>query len=177
MALLARCTTAILLVAALIDCGADSRPGPSKQPPDVAGWRTVWADEFDGSAIPDSTKWVYEVGGHGWGNNELQFYTESRRENARIEGGVLIIEARREEWQGRVIHVGAAEFSSGVAVRSDRSASETAAWSRHLAGDLDAASPRHLRERRLARQRGDRHHGTCRFRSQRRARVRAYQGV
>ena len=101
MALLARCTTAILLVAALIDCGADSRPGPSEQPPNVAGWRTVWADEFDGSAIPDSTKWVYEVGGHGWGNNELQFYTEGRRENARIEGGVLIVEARREEWQGR----------------------------------------------------------------------------
>ena len=70
MALLARCTTAILLVAAHIDCAADSRPGPSKQPSNVAGWRTVWADEFDGSAIPDSTKWVYEVGGHGWGNNE-----------------------------------------------------------------------------------------------------------
>ena len=101
MTLLARCTTAILLVAALIDCGADSRPDPSEQPPNVAGWRTVWADEFDGSAIPDSTKWMYEVGGHGWGNNELQFYTESRRENARIEGGVLTIEARREEWQGR----------------------------------------------------------------------------
>ena len=72
MALLARCTTAIRLVAAHIDCGADSRPGPSKQPPNVAGWRTVWADEFDGSAIPDSTKWVYEAGGHGgtYGNGE-----------------------------------------------------------------------------------------------------------
>ena len=68
MALLARCTTAIRLVAALIDCGADSRPGPSKQPPNVAGWRTVWADEFDGSAIPDSTisGWY---GGHGWGTS------------------------------------------------------------------------------------------------------------
>ena len=41
------------------------------------------------------------MGGHGWGNNELQFYTDDRRENARVEGGHLVIEARREAWQGR----------------------------------------------------------------------------
>jgi beta-glucanase (GH16 family) len=61
----------------------------------------VWADEFDRDGLPDPAKWSHDVGGHGWGNNELQFYTSARRENARIERGHLIIEARREPWQGR----------------------------------------------------------------------------
>jgi licheninase len=61
----------------------------------------VWADEFNGTGAPDMSKWYYEVGGNGWGNNELQFYTDGRSENARVDNGVLIIEARRESWQGR----------------------------------------------------------------------------
>jgi len=63
----------------------------------MAGWRLVWADEFqqaDGSA-PDPAKWVYDLGGGRWGNNESQTYTD-RRANSRIESGNLIIEARKE---------------------------------------------------------------------------------
>ncbi|MBI3853221.1 MAG: glycoside hydrolase family 16 protein [Verrucomicrobia bacterium] len=71
-------------------------------PAQTAGdWRLVWADEFqqaDGSA-PDPAKWVYDLGGGLWGNNELQIYTD-RRVNSRIEGGKLIIEARRETLTG-----------------------------------------------------------------------------
>ena len=59
-------------------------------------WRLVWADEFDYNGLPDREKWSYDVGGHGWGNKELQFYTERRKENARVENGSLVIEARRE---------------------------------------------------------------------------------
>ncbi|HTL67927.1 MAG TPA: glycoside hydrolase family 16 protein [Lacunisphaera sp.] len=66
-----------------------------------AGWSLVWADEFDQGAQPDPKKWDYDVGGHGWGNRELQFYTRARPENARIEDGHLVIEARREPWQGK----------------------------------------------------------------------------
>lgn len=66
-----------------------------------AGWRLVWADEFETPGLPDSSRWGYDVGGHGWGNNELQFYTEARRENARVEDGTLVIEARREPWEER----------------------------------------------------------------------------
>jgi beta-glucanase (GH16 family) len=58
----------------------------------------VWADEFNYSGPPDTEKWEYEVGGHGWGNEEKQFYTENRRRNARVEGGVLVIEAHREDY-------------------------------------------------------------------------------
>src|SRR5262252_236623 len=64
---------------------------------EASPWRLVWADEFqqaDGSA-PDPAKWVYDLGGGVWGNNELQIYTD-RRANSRIEGGKLIIEARKE---------------------------------------------------------------------------------
>lgn len=60
----------------------------------------VWSDEFNYTGLPDSTKWNYDIGGHGWGNNELQFYTEKRMKNARVENGVLIVEAHKEPWQG-----------------------------------------------------------------------------
>ncbi|MEI6409613.1 MAG: glycoside hydrolase family 16 protein [Bacteroidota bacterium] len=64
--------------------------------------KLVWSDEFDNNGLPDSTKWSYDVGDGcpnlcGWGNNELQYYTEKRSENARVEQGNLIIEARREK--------------------------------------------------------------------------------
>jgi beta-glucanase (GH16 family) len=61
--------------------------------------KLVWSDEFNGSGLPDSTKWGYDVGGSGWGNNELQFYTQGRIENARVQNGHLIIEARKESMQ------------------------------------------------------------------------------
>src|SRR5687767_13536029 len=64
-------------------------------------WKLVWSDDFEYSGLPDSTKWNYDVGGHGWGNKELQFYTNKRTENARVENGMLIIEARREAWEGK----------------------------------------------------------------------------
>ncbi|MFO7726199.1 MAG: family 16 glycosylhydrolase [Oceanipulchritudo sp.] len=58
----------------------------------------IWSDEFEEPGLPDNSKWLYDVGGGGWGNDEEQFYTEGRLENARVEDGVLIIEARREGW-------------------------------------------------------------------------------
>jgi len=64
-------------------------------------FQLVWSDEFEYTGLPDSTKWNYDVGGHGWGNNEFQFYTYKRPENARVENGHLIIEARREMWEGK----------------------------------------------------------------------------
>ncbi len=68
------------------------------QPP---GYRLVWSDEFDVSGLPDPVRWNYERGMIR--NNEAQFYTAARPENARIENGVLVIEARREDWrQGNV---------------------------------------------------------------------------
>ena len=63
-------------------------------------YELVWSDEFDYTGLPNSEKWSYDVGGSGWGNNELQYYTENRTENARVENGNLIIEARKESYGG-----------------------------------------------------------------------------
>lgn len=75
-------------------------PNPPPSPPPTTQWQQVWSDEFDYTGLPDSTKWNYDVGGNGWGNNELEFYTQKRVENARVENGNLVIEARKESWQG-----------------------------------------------------------------------------
>jgi len=64
-------------------------------------WELVWSDEFNYNGLPDSSKWSYDVGGHGWGNQELQFYTERRLENARVMDSFLVIEAHKELWEGR----------------------------------------------------------------------------
>ena len=61
----------------------------------------IWQDEFDGQGHVDSTRWNYETGGHGWGNEELQYYTDRRLKNARVENGRLIIEAHREDYRGK----------------------------------------------------------------------------
>lgn len=85
----------------------------------LAGWKLVWHDEFDHGTQPDPTKWNYDVGGDGWGNRELQFYTDARPENARLEDGRLIIEARREPWQrneytsARLVTKGKADWIHG----------------------------------------------------------------
>jgi beta-glucanase (GH16 family) len=61
-----------------------------------AAYKLVWADEFETPGLPDPEKWGYDVGGWGWGNSELQYYTADRLENARVEDGYLIIEAHKE---------------------------------------------------------------------------------
>lgn len=59
----------------------------------------VWSDEFDTPGAPDPAKWGYDIGGNGWGNNELQHYT-NRSENASVSNGTLKITARRENFSG-----------------------------------------------------------------------------
>lgn len=61
--------------------------------------RLIWSDEFETDGSPDAAKWDYDLGGSGWGNNELQFYT-NRPENVKVEGGYLIITAIKESYVG-----------------------------------------------------------------------------
>jgi beta-glucanase (GH16 family) len=64
-----------------------------------AGYRLVWSDEFDADGLPDASKWDYDTDRNalGWYNNEAQYYARDRLENARVENGVLVIEARHED--------------------------------------------------------------------------------
>ena len=61
---------------------------------DLPGWKLVWSDEFDKPGLPDAAKWSYETG--MLRNHEKQFYTTDK-ENARVEDGHLVIEARKEK--------------------------------------------------------------------------------
>ena len=56
----------------------------------------VWSDEFESTGLPDTTKWSYNIGNWGWGNNELQYYTTDKLENAKIEDGNLVITAIKD---------------------------------------------------------------------------------
>jgi beta-glucanase (GH16 family) len=68
---------------------------------DHNAWTLIWSDEFDYLGLPDSTKWNFDEGFGLWGNNEKEYYTARRQENARVENGRLIIEARNEKFKGR----------------------------------------------------------------------------
>ncbi|WP_069386272.1 family 16 glycosylhydrolase [Cellulosimicrobium cellulans] len=96
--------TVALTGAAVVIHGAD---GPSRGP-------LTWSDEFDGPAgtPPDPSRWRYDLGGDGWGNGELQRYTDSTRNAAHDGEGHLVITARRENHDGATCHYGSCEFTS-----------------------------------------------------------------
>jgi beta-glucanase (GH16 family) len=88
-------TACVLATWSLLSCGGSSPQSPSSS---SSSGSLVWQDEFDGQGLPDGSRWNYEVGLIR--NNERQYYTQARTENARLEGGLLVIEARKEAFQG-----------------------------------------------------------------------------
>jgi beta-glucanase (GH16 family) len=75
----------------------------------------VWSDEFDTDGAPNSANWGYDLGASGWGNNEVQNYTNSL-DNARVENGILTIEAKKTgtQWSSaRLISAGKRTFTYG----------------------------------------------------------------
>lgn len=111
----------LLLCLPVFSCSSEEDPGPRKTPPPPIeeqpksySFETipVWTDEFDYTGVPDPAKWGYDLGGHGWGNNELQHYTD-RPENASVADGLLTITARREPTEG-------SEYSSARLVTKDK---------------------------------------------------------
>lgn len=59
----------------------------------------TWVDEFDYTGLPESSKWDYDLGGSGWGNNEKQYYTNSLS-NVSVADGKLTITAKKESMNG-----------------------------------------------------------------------------
>jgi beta-glucanase (GH16 family) len=92
-----------------------------------AGYKLVWADEFDGSGLPDPAKWAHDTfrNKDGWFNNEMQYYSAASAANAVRRDGVLVITARREtprdapDWGGqrytsaRLLTKGLADWTYG----------------------------------------------------------------
>jgi beta-glucanase (GH16 family) len=88
----------------------------------VPGWSLAWSDEFDGAAgsPADPATWQPETGGHGWGNQELQYYTDSNQ-NAALDGaGNLAIVVRRLDPELRAAHFGGCEYTSARIISKDR---------------------------------------------------------
>ena len=105
-----------IIVLSLLLIGCTAQPGVMATPTEISmtplptatattdpnSWMLVWADEFDqpdGSA-PDPTKWNHQQGGSGWGNGELQHYSDTT-ENAYIQDGMLVIQTNEEYMLGR----------------------------------------------------------------------------
>jgi beta-glucanase (GH16 family) len=90
------------LVLVLLLLGPDGQPSvvvPVRA--DAPGWQVVWSDEFNGpnGNSVDPLKWTFDIGGNGWGNNELETYT-NRTQNADLENGSLVITANKESFTG-----------------------------------------------------------------------------
>jgi beta-glucanase (GH16 family) len=87
---------AILLVTSTLAAAQNA-----SRPQSPTGWTLTWSDEFnapDGTPA-DNTKWGLETGGNGWGNQELEYYT-NRSENSFQQGGNLVIKVLQEKHIG-----------------------------------------------------------------------------
>ncbi len=79
----------------------------------LPGWTLTWSDEFsgpDGSAV-DPTKWKHDVGGTGWGNNELEYYTDGTQ-NAVVQGGNLVVTATTDGASQHKCSYGTCKYTS-----------------------------------------------------------------
>jgi len=81
------------------------------------GYHLAWSDEFNGNSL-NTANWGYDLGGSGWGNQELENYT-NRTQNVFVSAGHLIIEARQESYggnnytSGRIVTAGLQQFTYG----------------------------------------------------------------
>ncbi|HMA61858.1 MAG TPA: glycoside hydrolase family 16 protein [bacterium] len=88
----------LLVLIAFLQCGPTSSDNTKNdQKWELEGWNMVWHDEFDADSL-NTMLWKYEIGGHGWGNNEEQYYTDRNR-NSYLEDGKLVIKARKENYE------------------------------------------------------------------------------
>jgi beta-glucanase (GH16 family) len=95
--------TYIVLAALLFPLQAILPEASNQEKPADPAYKLVWSDEFDYNGLPDTKKWSFDVAGNssGWGNNEAQFYTSDRLQNAQVKDGFLTITALKEDHEGR----------------------------------------------------------------------------
>lgn len=92
-------------------CSKDDNPASSdnttiQDSTKIEGFDLVWSDEFNTDGAPDDSKWDYDIGGGGWGNDEAQFYT-SDSQNVRIENGNLVLESHYYDYNDDVPYTSA----------------------------------------------------------------------
>ena len=116
-----------VLAGAVVHAADAEKPAvaaPAADPKNTArpGWKLVWNDEFDKDGAPDPKKWGTEIGFIR--NGEMQYYT-GRPENARVEGGNLVIEARKEHLPNAKYEKGSKEWNNSREFADVTSASLT----------------------------------------------------
>jgi len=92
---------AVIVLAASAACTV--RPVDDELPPPPVGtWQLTWSDEFDGAAgtPPDRARWTHDIGGHGWGNGQLEFNTDAPANSHHDGAGSLVITALRQQHGG-----------------------------------------------------------------------------
>jgi beta-glucanase (GH16 family) len=92
-----------LVACAMFSACAGSRPAVSAgSPAATPTWTLTWSDEFSGAtgAAPDPAKWAFDLGGNGWGNQELESYTNRPANVHQDGGGNLVILANKETYTG-----------------------------------------------------------------------------
>ena len=112
-----------LLALTLSGCTTQAQMPATLSVPD--GYTLVWSDEFDQDGLPDPTRWAYDThrNADGWYNDELQYYSAARPENARVENGHLIIEAREEPTPAETFpDTGGQAYTSARLFTSERAA-------------------------------------------------------
>jgi len=87
----------IVILLIFISLGCNRTAPKNQQKEDNETWNLVWSDEFNYKGLPDSTKWNYETGDNGWGNNEKEYYMEKSLENSYSDGDKLHIVALHKD--------------------------------------------------------------------------------
>ncbi|GGL53283.1 family 16 glycosylhydrolase [Planomonospora parontospora] len=113
--LLAALTTVLALATTLVTATGGDRA-------EAAAGPVTWSDEFNGAAgtSVDSSKWKFDIGGGGWGNNELQYYTDSTQNVYHDGKGHLAITARKGNPSNLQCHYGACRYTSGRILTAGR---------------------------------------------------------
>ena len=104
--------------------GATSTPismPPVTTNPPIPGWKLVWSDDFDAAdgTAADPNKWRRDTGGDGWGNQELEYYTDGT-ENAQQRGGNLVLTATRNNAAAHSCWYGTCQFTSARLLTSGK---------------------------------------------------------
>jgi beta-glucanase (GH16 family) len=113
---------ALIILFSIGGCKKVEEVGGCNFPESMDSYQLVWSDEFDGTSI-DESKWSYDLGDGcdispdlcGWGNNELEYYTD-RSENSYISEGKLVIEARKES----PLYLGQHQYTSARMVTKNK---------------------------------------------------------
>lgn len=111
--------TILIVIFFFLACKSNQTLENKKSNTITSNAKLVWSEEFNYKGLPDSSKWSFNVGGHGWGNNEQQFYTDKDTTNTYVGSGTLKIIARkqhkenREYTSARLVSKNLAEFKYG----------------------------------------------------------------